>query len=395
MIDERSLRLLNDLEVCADTALGELHGCRERIRQLQGRVAELEAAQGELEAVRRELEAARLELEEENRELDEQNRELEEDNARLRERLRKGEPAPMFPGTSRRAQGLAALIGHRPREGVSGEPEPGQPGGQAVPQGDDPQRQDEPNRQDAPGLEEAGLGETGQEKREKKEEWTADKPEEKPEAGQGEPVQGKEAQQESETGERQAQLPIEQAPSAEALLAEWYRRYPDTFFKGHTRPLKVGIHQDLAAREPWPEKLVRRALAGYVNLPRYLKAVREGAQRIDLAGRSDGSVDAQAAEHAHRKLERLQAERRLRGQSPGPDRRRGEKAGKIAKGSRAGKRGASGGKASSGRPAAPKSAEPASPASHAPSDPATRADPEARLEAKLSALLAKHNGQRQ
>ncbi|WP_231613449.1 ProQ/FINO family protein, partial [Halomonas sp. BC04] len=301
MIDERSLRLLNDLEVCADTALGELHGCRERIRQLQGRVAELEAAQGELEAARRALEAARLELEEENRELDEQNRELEEDNARLRERLRKGEPAPMFPGTSRRAQGLAALIGHRPREGASGEP--GQPGEQAVPRGDDPQRQDEPNRQDAPGLGEAGLGEAGQEtiekKTDKKEGWTADKAEEKAEQGgpvQGEPVQGKEAQRENETGERQAQLPIEQAPSAEALLAEWYRRYPDTFFKGHTRPLKVGIHQDLAAREPWPEKLVRRALAGYVNLPRYLKAVREGAQRIDLAGRPDGSVDAQAAE---------------------------------------------------------------------------------------------------
>ncbi|AMC99633.1 ProQ/FINO family protein [Halomonas chromatireducens] len=376
MIDERSLRLLNDLEVSADATLGELHGCRVKIRQLQERVSELEAA--------------RLELEEENRELDEQNRELEEDNVRLRERLRKGEPSPMFPGPSRRAQGLAALIGHRPRDAnpdEQGAPvhqhEPESPGGSAAPQDGDRQWQGEPR-----------LGE--QDKRaEKQEEQQEEQQEEKRAVEQAERTRddvraNKEEQPKNVSDERQAQLPIEQAPSAEALLTEWYRRYPDTFFKGHTRPLKVGIHQDLAAREPWPEKLVRRALAGYVNLPRYLKAVREGAQRIDLAGQPDGSVDAQAAEHAHRKLERLQAERRKRGQAPGPGHRRGEKVARTAKGNRTSKRGTPGGEAPSGRPAA--AAQPPSQASNAPSDSVTRADPEARLEAKLSALLAKHNG---
>ncbi|MCE9680882.1 ProQ/FINO family protein [Halomonas alkalisoli] len=350
MIDERSLRLLNDLEVCADTALGELHGSRERIRELQGRVAELEAA-------RRELEAARLELEEENRELDEQNRELEEDNARLRERLRKGEPAPTFPGASRRAQGLAALIGHRPRD--------------AAPVEQDPESQDT-KAQDTKAQDTKAQDTKAQDTK----------------------AQDTKAQDTKAQGERQAQLPIEQAPSAEALLAEWYRRYPDTFFKGHTRPLKVGIHQDLAAREPWPEKLVRRALAGYVNLPRYLKAVREGAQRIDLAGQPDGSVDAQAAEHAHRKLERLQAERRQRGQAAGPGRQRGEKAAKGSRGSSKG--GSARGEAPDARstPREPPSPAPA-PSTPAPSAPASRADPEARMEAKLSALLAKHNGQGQ
>lgn len=92
-----------------------------------------------------------------------------------------------------------------------------------------------------------------------------------------------------------------QAPSPHALLNEWYERYPKAFFKGHTKPLKVGIHQDLAEREAWPSKLVRRALANYVNLPRYIKAVRAGAERVDLDGQPAGNVDKQAALHASEK----------------------------------------------------------------------------------------------
>jgi ProP effector len=57
---------------------------------------------------------------------------------------------------------------------------------------------------------------------------------------------------------------------------------------------------------------VHRALACYVNLPRYLKSVRAGAERIDLDGQAAGQVDPAAADYARRKLERLQAERRDR-----------------------------------------------------------------------------------
>ncbi|MDR5873784.1 ProQ/FINO family protein [Vreelandella gomseomensis] len=101
-------------------------------------------------------------------------------------------------------------------------------------------------------------------------------------------------------------LPVEPAekdepPSPHALLEQWYQRYPEAFFKGHTQPLKVGIHHDLAACEPWSGKLIRRALANYVNLPRYVKSVREGARRIDLAGNDAGVVDAEAARHAAEK----------------------------------------------------------------------------------------------
>ncbi|QEL12845.1 DNA competence protein [Kushneria phosphatilytica] len=103
-------------------------------------------------------------------------------------------------------------------------------------------------------------------------------------------------------------------PSPQALLKQWYQRYPQTFFRGHTRPLRIGIHHDLTAREPWPEKLVRRALAGYVNLPRYLKSVRTGNARVDLEGNDAGVVNEQDAAHAAEQLEALQQKQRSREQ---------------------------------------------------------------------------------
>ena len=104
-----------------------------------------------------------------------------------------------------------------------------------------------------------------------------------------------------EKGELSATAETAKAPSPHALLNQWYERYPKAFFKGHTKPLKVGIHQQLAEREEWPNKLIRRALANYVNLPRYIKAVREGAERVDLDGQPAGKVDKEAARHAAEK----------------------------------------------------------------------------------------------
>lgn len=338
MIEERSCHLFSTLEARAAHALEALRTCREQLRQMEARLADAEAA--------------RLELMEENRELDEQNRELEEDNGRLRERLRKGEPAPVFPGTARRAQGLSALMGHRPRE------EP------AV-------------RDEAPAPAPAAASSPA------------------PAPGPQATVDGPAADTLPETrhDEHQASLAIEQAPSAEALLAQWYQRYPKAFFKGHTRPLQVGIHQALAAREPWPEKLVRRALAGYVNLPRYLKAVREGAVRIDLEGQPAGEVDAQAGEHARRKLEQLQGDSRRGSESPG--RKPGTRGGRAHGGNSPRQAAAQG--TQPGRPEAARAAGDGRAVAPPPAAPVEAAcagtelaDPQERMEAKLSALLAKH-----
>lgn len=166
-------------------------------------------------------------------------------------------------------------------------------------------------------------------------------------------------------------------PSPQALLGEWYERYPAAFFKGHTRPLVVGIHAALARREPWPEKLVRRALACYVNLPRYLKAMREGAERIDLDGQPAGRVDTQAADHALRKLERLQSKRRAGQERDSQDRQHHG-------------RGKSSGAADQGRGKPKKRANTTDPVVHKPEP--VPAAPSATMEEKLSALMAKHNG---
>lgn len=116
--------------------------------------------------------------------------------------------------------------------------------------------------------------------------------------------------QTQETQEQKAapQAPVVDQPSPHSLLKEWYQRYPQAFFKGHTKPLKIGIHQDLAAREPWSGKLIRRTLANYVNLPRYLKSVREGVDRIDLDGQPAGKVDKEASMHAAKKRKEKQGE---------------------------------------------------------------------------------------
>lgn len=144
--------------------------------------------------------------------------------------------------------------------------------------------------------------------------------------------------------------PVREAPSPQALLKQWYARYPQAFLTGHTQPLKVGIHEDLARQEPWSNKLIRRALAHYVNLPRYVKALREGAPRIDLDGNPAGVVDATAAQAAIEKR-RHQASNKgpaARG-SAGKERTGKERAGKEHIGKPR-------------RPHKPKSAQPDTPA---------------------------------
>ncbi|MCM2131904.1 ProQ/FINO family protein [Larsenimonas rhizosphaerae] len=93
----------------------------------------------------------------------------------------------------------------------------------------------------------------------------------------------------------------------QALLEEWYARFPKAFYKGHTQPLQVGIHEVLATYYPVSSRLLRRALACYVNLPRYLKSIRQGVQRVDLDGAPAGEITAEEEQHAREQLKSLQA----------------------------------------------------------------------------------------
>ena len=376
MIEEGSTRLLERLEQRASALLALLRESRVQQDALQSRLAELERRRVELEAsqaeraaeVREEqaarqalaqrcselegrikdLEATRQELAEENRELDEQNRELEAHNRRLLAQAPTEAEAGsvLFHRQARRAQGLAALIGDRSHR---------RPVDEAV--------AEPPEAASSEACDAAAT--------------------EAPETVAASAADAPQAPAETNSSGG------DETPSPQALLDQWYRRYSSTFFKGHTRPLKVGIHEELTAREPWPEKLVRRALACYVNLPRYLKSVREGAWRLDLAGEPAGQVDAAAAEHAHKKLERLQADRRERGRA-GPA--RGRARGGAKRHVDADGKARQGSARVDAAPAGKKGAGDSRPAQASPSAANASADaPAATLDEKLSALLAKHN----
>lgn len=329
--------------------------------ELAQRLAELERQLAEAEATRLELDEVRRELMEENRELDEQNSELEAHNRHLHERLAAGEPPEGGFRPGRRSQGLSALIGRRPAPAPASEAPVGARfiGDKSAAAGPDA---------DAKGV---------------------SSPVETQSVGDQATSAGAEGSPESPSA-RQDSLAIGEAPSPQALLDEWYTRYPAAFFKGHTRPLMVGIHEVLASREPWPEKLVRRALACYVNLPRYLKAVREDAERIDLDGQPAGKVDAQSADHAHRKLDRLQGEKRnAQGRKhPGRQNERHNHKGR-GKPAKAGSQDRAHGKPKDGAKGSPSSQGKGASAGPV----RERAEPApATMEEKLSALLAKHNG---
>lgn len=167
----------------------------------------------------------------------------------------------------------------------------------------------------------------------------------------------------------------ETPPAPQALLKQWQSRYPEAFAAAEVRPLKVGIHHDLAAREPWSNKLIRRALAGYVNRPRYAKALKEGAPRIDLEGNPAGTVDATAARTAQEKYRR-RAEakgRRTNAGAPGGQPRRAHK-GKSAK------------------PGAPGSKKPGGAAASHGDEMPQRQTKEPSLEEKLASLQRRFDG---
>ncbi|WP_176330048.1 ProQ/FINO family protein [Oceanospirillum sanctuarii] len=96
---------------------------------------------------------------------------------------------------------------------------------------------------------------------------------------------------------------------AKSILAGWSERYPKAFSTVTIQPLKIGIHEDLAQSESLPDHWIRRALAGYVRSPRYLRVLKTGAVRMDLTGNNAGFVTEEEAGHAKDQLETIRQQR--------------------------------------------------------------------------------------
>ena len=87
------------------------------------------------------------------------------------------------------------------------------------------------------------------------------------------------------------------APASAPKILVLAETYPACFDGENPDRLKLGIHHDLMAAG-FEKAAVKRTLARYCNRPRYRKALRAGAIRIDLQGQPAGVVTAAEAETA-------------------------------------------------------------------------------------------------
>jgi ProP effector len=94
---------------------------------------------------------------------------------------------------------------------------------------------------------------------------------------------------------------------APATTIKWLAQsYPNCFMADelHRRPLKVRIDADIRHAVPgaitW--RALKKTLRSYTSSPAYLRALRAGAERIDLAGNPAGVVTATQEEHAAERL---------------------------------------------------------------------------------------------
>ncbi|MCE9678864.1 RNA chaperone ProQ [Shewanella sp. AS1] len=96
-----------------------------------------------------------------------------------------------------------------------------------------------------------------------------------------------------------------------AILAYLYETFPLCFIaEGETKPLKIGLFQDLAERLADDSKVsktqLRIALRRYTSSWRYLKGIKVGVQRVDLDGNECGELEQEHVEHAQATLKESQ-----------------------------------------------------------------------------------------
>jgi len=108
---------------------------------------------------------------------------------------------------------------------------------------------------------------------------------------------------------KKKRMPRAEYEAAIDLLLHLRARFPNVISRPNQqygrRPLKISIRDDLAALFPEIEpQTIGQALKIYTLHSGYLRALVEGAPRVDLNGAEVGSVTAEVAGHARELLER-------------------------------------------------------------------------------------------
>lgn len=77
--------------------------------------------------------------------------------------------------------------------------------------------------------------------------------------------------------------------------------WPAIFNMSSPKPLKIGIHKNIAEEKNIPEWLVSKALQFFTSQDEYLKKIKPGSKRINLNGKPDGTVRLKEAVDAETK----------------------------------------------------------------------------------------------
>ena len=99
--------------------------------------------------------------------------------------------------------------------------------------------------------------------------------------------------------------------STKDIISYLTEKFPECFsIKGPVKPLKVGIFQDLSEALSGDEAVsktrLRQALRHYTSSWRYLKAIKVGTFRVDIAGKDVTEIDEEQANYASKTLKESQ-----------------------------------------------------------------------------------------
>jgi ProP effector len=99
--------------------------------------------------------------------------------------------------------------------------------------------------------------------------------------------------------------------TSKEIIAYLAEKYPLCFsITGSAKPLKVGIFQDIATDLADDEQVsktrLRQALRHYTSSWRYLKAIKNGAKRVNLQGEDVAEIDQAQADYASKTLKESQ-----------------------------------------------------------------------------------------